>query len=52
MRRSVALKLTTVVALLIFAMAAHRSSFAQVQAGRIVGTVTDPNKSTGLHLCE
>jgi len=31
--------------MLILTIAANRSSFAQVQAGRIVGTVTDPNKS-------
>jgi hypothetical protein len=44
MKRSVASKVT-ILSLLLFALVPIRSLWGQVQAGRIVGTVTDPNKA-------
>jgi hypothetical protein len=45
MKRSVASKFTAAAGLLIVALVMPRISPGQVQAGRIVGTVTDPNKA-------
>src|ERR1017187_6495125 len=45
MKRSVASNFTVIASLLVFALVPIPRSFGQVQAGRIVGTVTDPNKA-------
>src|SRR5271168_4474827 len=45
MKRSVASKVTVIASLLLFALVPSHSLLGQVQAGRIVGTVTDPNKA-------
>src|ERR1035438_3132709 len=45
MKRSVASKVTVIASLLLFALVPIKSLLGQVQAGRIVGTVTDPNKA-------
>ncbi|MGA3236040.1 MAG: carboxypeptidase-like regulatory domain-containing protein [Bryobacteraceae bacterium] len=45
MKRSVASKVTVAVSLLLFALVPIQNLLGQVQAGRIVGTVTDPNKA-------
>src|ERR1041384_3029107 len=45
MKRPVASKFTLLVSLLAIALVAIQTAAAQIQAGRIVGTVTDPNKA-------
>jgi hypothetical protein len=45
MKRSVASNVTVIASLLVFGLVPIHRSFGQVQAGRIVGTVTDPNKA-------
>jgi hypothetical protein len=45
MKRSVASKVTIIASLLLISLGPIHSLLGQVQAGRIVGTVTDPNKA-------
>src|ERR1700722_898395 len=45
MKRNVASKVLVIASLLLFAVVPIQSLLGQVQAGRIVGTVTDPNKA-------
>src|SRR5260370_4851055 len=45
MKRSVASKITIIAIFLVSSLASIQSLLGQIQAGRIVGTVTDPNKA-------
>ena len=45
MKRNVASKVLVIASLLLFAVVPIQSLLGQVQAGRIVGTVSDPNKA-------
>src|SRR5260370_34087419 len=45
MKRSVASKITIIAIFLVSSLVSIQSLLGQIQAGRIVGTVTDPNKA-------
>ena len=45
MKRSVASKIAIIAILLVAAILPMQSLLGQIQAGRIVGTITDPNKA-------